>query len=80
MLDSPGGTGCNVPVHGCWESRDVIVAAVFDCVKECMAFVMLFHILLDEILIIRSMRKNVTQGKLTLSFKVVKFTYGLTYK
>ena len=43
MLDGPGGTGCNevrVLVHGCWDSRDVIVAAVFDCVKECMGFVM----------------------------------------
>ena len=28
MLDGPGGTGCNVLVHGCWDSRDVIVAAV----------------------------------------------------
>ena len=34
MLGGPGGTGCNVPVHSCWDSRDVIVAAVFDCVKE----------------------------------------------
>ena len=40
MLDGPGGTGCDVPVHGCWVSRDVIVAAVYDCVKECMGFVM----------------------------------------
>ena len=40
MIDGPGGTGCNVPVHGCWDSRDVIVAAVYDCVKECMEFVM----------------------------------------
>ena len=39
MLDSPGGTGCNVSVRSCWDSRDVIVAAVFDCVKECMGFV-----------------------------------------
>ena len=29
MLDGPGGTGCNVPVHVCWDSRDFIVAAVF---------------------------------------------------
>ena len=28
------------PVYGCWDSRDVIVAAVFDCVKECVGFVM----------------------------------------
>ena len=32
MLDGPGGTGCDVPVRGCWVSRDVIVAAVYDCV------------------------------------------------
>ena len=38
MLDGPGGTGCDV--RGCWVSRDVIVAAVYDCVKECMGFVM----------------------------------------
>ena len=41
ILDGPGGTGCNVPIHGCWDSRDVIVAAVFDCVKECIGFSML---------------------------------------
>ena len=40
MLDGPGGTDCNVPVRSYWVSRDVIVAAVFDCVKECMGFVM----------------------------------------
>ena len=40
MLDGPGGSGCNVPVHVFWDSRDVIVAAVFDSVKECMGFVM----------------------------------------
>ena len=40
MLDGPGGTGCNIPVRSCWDSRDVIVAAVFDCVEECMKFVM----------------------------------------
>ena len=34
MLDGPCGTGCDVPVLGCWDCRDVIVAAVFDCVKE----------------------------------------------
>ena len=43
MLHGPGGTGCDevcVPVHGCWDSRDVSVAGVFDCVKECIEFVM----------------------------------------
>ena len=42
-LDGPGGTGCNevsFPVHGCLGSRDVGVLGVFDCVKECMGFVM----------------------------------------
>ena len=36
MFGGRGGTGCDVPVRGCWDSRDVIVAAVFDCVKECI--------------------------------------------
>ena len=40
MLDGPGGTGCDVPVHGNWDSRGVIVAAVSDCVRECMGLVM----------------------------------------
>ena len=40
MLDGPGGTGCVVPVRDFWVNRDVIVAAVYDCVKECMGFVM----------------------------------------
>ena len=40
MLDGPGGTGCDVPVRCCWVSRDVIVAAGYDCVKEYMGFVM----------------------------------------
>ena len=35
MLDGPGVTGCNFSVCSCWDSRDVIVAAVFDCVKQC---------------------------------------------
>ena len=41
MLDDPCGTGCGevcFPVHGCWDSRDVGVVGVFDCVKECMGF------------------------------------------
>ena len=40
MLVGPGGTGCNVPVRNFWDSRDLIVAAVFDSVKDCMGFVM----------------------------------------
>ena len=40
MLGGPGGTGCDevhFPVHGGWDNRDV---GVFDCVKECMSFLM----------------------------------------
>ena len=40
LFDGLGGIGCDVPVHGCWVSRDVIVAAVFDCVKEYTGFIM----------------------------------------
>ena len=40
LLDGPGEIDYDVPVHGCWDSRDVIVAAVYDCVKECMGVVM----------------------------------------
>ena len=40
MLDGPAGTGWDVPVRGCRVSRDVIVAAVYDFVKDCMGFVM----------------------------------------
>ena len=40
MLVGPCGTGCDVSVHGCWDSRDDIMAAVFVCVKKCMGFVM----------------------------------------
>ena len=40
VLDGPGGAGCDVPVRGCWVGGDVVVAAVYDCVKECMGFVM----------------------------------------
>ena len=36
MLDAPGGTGCDVPVHSFRDSRDVILAGVYDYVKECM--------------------------------------------
>jgi len=39
-LDGLGGTGCDVEVCGCWVSKDVILAALYDCVKECMGFVM----------------------------------------
>ena len=42
MLDSPGGTGCDevrFPVRGAYDTRDVDVAGVCDCVKECMRFV-----------------------------------------
>ena len=43
VLGSPGGTDCGEVrflVHGGWDSRDVSVVGVFDCVKECMSFVM----------------------------------------
>ena len=43
MLGSPCGTGCDevrFPVCGAWGSRDVIVAGMYDCVKERMSFVM----------------------------------------
>ena len=40
MLGGPSGTGYNLLVRSYWDSRDVIVAAVFDYVKECMGFVM----------------------------------------
>ena len=40
MLDGPRVTGCDVPVRGCWVSRGVIEAAVYDC----MGFVMYFII------------------------------------
>ena len=42
MLGSPGATGCDevsFSVHGGWCSRDVNVAGMCDCVKECMSFV-----------------------------------------
>ena len=42
MLDGPGGTGyekVRFPVHGGWNSRDVSVAGVCHCVKECVSFV-----------------------------------------
>ena len=43
MLDSPGGTGCDVPVRGCWVSRDVIVAAVYDCVFFFNTFIPFYY-------------------------------------
>ena len=42
MLDGPGGTGCEevrFPVHGGWDSRDVSMAGMYDCVKESKSFV-----------------------------------------
>ena len=39
MLGGSGGTGCNgicFPVHSDWNSRDISMAGVCDCVKECM--------------------------------------------
>ena len=37
MLGSPGEL---TAAHGGWDSKDVSVAGVCDCVKECMGFVM----------------------------------------
>ena len=42
MLGGLDATGCDElgsPVHGFWD-KDVSVAGVYDCVKECMSFVM----------------------------------------
>jgi hypothetical protein len=36
MFGGPGGTGCDevlFPVQGSWDSRDVSVAGMCDCVK-----------------------------------------------
>ena len=46
MLGGPGGIDCDevrFPVHGGWDSRDS-VAAVCDCVKECMFSNVMFHL------------------------------------
>ena len=53
MLDGPGGTGCDVPVRDCWVSRDVIVAAVYDCVKVSLtrflqSEVKIIHIIVQD--------------------------------
>ena len=43
MLGDHSGTDCDevcFPVHGGWDSRDVIVADVCDCVQESTSFVM----------------------------------------
>jgi hypothetical protein len=43
MLGTTVRTGCygvSFLVHGCWDSRDVTVVGMCDCVKECMSFVM----------------------------------------
>ena len=43
MLGSPGGTDCDevrFSVHDGWDSRDISVDGMFDCVKECVSFVM----------------------------------------
>ena len=42
VLGSLGGTGCDevrFPLHGGCDSRDVSVAGMCDCVKECIHFV-----------------------------------------
>jgi hypothetical protein len=43
MLCGSGGTGrdgVSFPVHGGWDSREVSVVGLWDCVKEFMSFVM----------------------------------------
>ena len=43
MLGDPGGTGCDgihFLVHSGWDSRDVSVFDLCDCVKECVSFIM----------------------------------------
>ena len=43
MLVGSGGTcydEIRLPVHDGWDSRDVSVAGVCDCAKECVSFVM----------------------------------------
>ena len=42
ILHGPGGTGCDevhFPVHDGWDGRDVSVAGMCDCFKECTSFV-----------------------------------------
>ena len=38
ILDGPGGTGCDVPVRGCWASRDVIKSWNIECWKGISVF------------------------------------------
>ena len=43
MIGGPAETAYNevcFPVHEGWDSRDVSVIGVFDCIKECMSSVM----------------------------------------
>ena len=43
MLGIAGGTDCeegSFLVHGGWDSRDISVAGMCDCVKECKGFLM----------------------------------------
>ena len=43
MLDGAGVTGCDevrFPIHSCWDSRDISMVGVIDCVKESMGFIM----------------------------------------
>ena len=43
MLDGPGSTDCDgvhFLVHGGWDSRDVSVVGMCDCIRECVRFIM----------------------------------------
>ena len=42
MLDGPGETDCDrvrFAIHGGWDSRDVNVTGVCDCVEEYVSFI-----------------------------------------
>ena len=43
IFNDPGGTGSDevcFPVHDNLDSTDISMAGVYNCVKECMSFVM----------------------------------------
>ena len=59
MLDGPGGTGSDVPVRGCWVSRDVIVAAIYQAYLFSQMASMLLSIKLSS----RSTQMSQTHSK-----------------
>ena len=47
MLGCPCGNGCNgvcFPAHDEWSSRDVSMAGMCDCVKECVFYNVIDHL------------------------------------